>query len=155
MIELTVERIAIDADSKMPVIILKEKEGERALLLQVGPFEAQAIAFQLEKMEPARPLTHDLARSLVERLHAKAEKVIIGDMIGSVLYAHIFIRKNGDTVEIDSRPSDAIALALRFKIPILISKDTFNKMIAKPIGDREVESFKKELKDLRPEDFGK
>ena len=156
MIELKVEKVAINLNSKMPVIILKEKEGERVFPLWTRVFEARAIVFGLEKnIEPPRPLTHDITKSLMEKLDGKVDKVVIVDLIGNTFYARILIQRSGENAEIDSRPSDAIALALRFKVPIFIDERVLNKVAAasKPIKDEEVKDFKKKLKDLKPEDF--
>jgi len=155
MIELKVEKVAINLNSKMPVIILKEKEGERVFPLWTGIFEARAIVFGLENIEPPRPLTHDITKSLMEKLDGKVDKVVIVDLIGNTFYARILIQRSGENAEIDSRPSDAIALALRFKVPIFIDERVLNKVAAasKPIKDEEVKDFKKKLKDLKPEDF--
>jgi len=157
VLEVKVAKVAIDLNSKMPVIILKEEKGEKTFPLWTGVSEAQAIVFALENVTPVRPLTHDLARSLVEKLHGKLDKVVIIDLIGNTLYARILIKREGENVEVDSRPSDAIALALRFKVPIFIQERVLNKVAAasKPIKDEEVEDFKKKLKDLKPEDFAR
>ena len=155
MIEVKVAKLGIDVTSKMPVIILKEKEGEKSLPIWIGLFEAQAIAFALEKVKPPRPLTHDLAKLLIEKLDGKLDRVVISDVINNTYYARLFIQRNREKLQIDSRPSDAIALALRFKAPIFINETILKKLAlgSKPISDEEVEDFKKKLKDLRPKDL--
>lgn len=159
-IEVGVSKVAIDANSKVPVIILKEKKGNKILPIWIGLFEAQAIALALENVKPPRPLTHDLVKLLIEKLNGKVEKVVISDLRNNTFYAQILIRKDGEDLQIDSRPSDAIALALRLKVPIFINEVVLDKVAVeekipktKPIGDKEVEDFKKKLKDLKPEDF--
>lgn len=159
-IEVGVSKVAIDVNSKVPVIILKEKKGNKTLPIWIGLFEAQAIALALENVKPPRPLTHDLAKLLIEKLNGKVEKVVINDLRNNTFYAQILIRKDGEDLQIDSRPSDAIALALRLKVPIFINEVVLDKVAVeekipktKPIGDKEVEDFKKKLKDLKPEDF--
>ena len=156
MIEVKVVNVAIDVNSKMPVIVLKEKRGEKTLPIWIGLFEAQAIALALENVEPPRPLTHDLAKSLIEKLKGKVEKVVISDLKNNTFYAHILIKQNGKSIDVDSRPSDAIALALRLDVPIFINEIVLDKVAVggKPIGEDELEEFKKRLKDLKPEDFG-
>jgi len=153
MIEVKVMKVAIDVNSKMPVIVLKEKKGEKTLPIWIGLFEAQAIALAMENVKPPRPLTHDLAKSLIEKLHGKVDKVVITDLINNTFYARILIRRNGENLQVDSRPSDAIALAIRLKVPIFIDETVLNKVSGKPIEDKEVEDFKKKLRDLKPEDF--
>ena len=156
MIEVKVVNVAIDVNSKMPVIVLKEKRGEKTLPIWIGLFEAQAIALALENVEPPRPLTHDLAKSLIEKLKGKVDKVVISDLKNNTFYAHILIKQNGKSIDVDSRPSDAIALALRLDVPIFINEIVLDKVRigGKPIGEDELEEFKKRLKDLKPEDFG-
>jgi len=156
MIEVKVANVAIDVNSKMPVVILKEKKGGKKLPIWIGLFEAQAIALALQDLKPPRPLTHDLTKSLIEKLEGKVEKVIISDLKNNTFYARIVMRKNGEDIDIDSRPSDAIALALRFKVPIYINETVLDKVAvgSKPINNKEFREFKKKLKDLKPEDFG-
>ncbi len=155
MIEVKVAKLGIDMNSKMPVIILKEKEGEKSLPIWIGPFEAQAIALALQKVKPLRPLTHDLVQLLIEKLDGKLDRVVISDVINNTYYARLFIQRNQENLQVDSRPSDAIALALRFKAPIFVDETIWKKLTLgrKPIRDEEVEDFKKRLKDLKPEDF--
>ncbi len=156
MIEVKVAKLGIDVNSKLPVIILKEKEGEKSLLpIWIGLFEAQAIVFALEKVKPPRPLTHDLVKLLIEKLDGKLDRVVISNVINNTYYARLFIQRNRENLQIDSRPADAVALALRFNAPIFINKTILKKLAlgGKPISDEEVEDFKKKLKDLRPKDL--
>ncbi|MEA3485567.1 MAG: bifunctional nuclease family protein [Candidatus Aerophobetes bacterium] len=156
MKEVKVVNVAIDVKSNMPVIILREKEGDKTLPIWVGLFEAQAIALALENVKPPRPLTHDLTKSIIKELKGKVDKVVINDLKNNTFYARIMMRRNGENIQVDSRPSDAIALALRLKVPIYIEEEVLDKVTAgsKPIEEKEIEDFKKKLKDLRPEDFG-
>lgn len=156
MIEVDVVNVAIDVKSKMPVIVLKEKNGSKTLPIWIGLFEAQSIALAMENVKPPRPLTHDLAKSLIEKLKGKVDGVVINDLRHNTFYARILIRQNGESIQVDSRPSDAIALALRLKVPIFIEEEVLDKvaMDSSPIGEEEIEEFKKKLKDLKPEDFG-
>jgi len=155
MIEVKVVKLGINVNSKMPVIILKEKEGQKSLPIWIGLFEAQAIVLALEKVKPPRPLTHDLVKLLIEKLDGKLDRVVISNVINNTYYARLFIQRHRENVKVDSRPSDAIALALRFKAPIFINETILKKLAlgSKPISDEEVEDFKKKLKDLRPEDL--
>jgi hypothetical protein len=156
MKEVKVVNVAIDVKSNMPVIILREKEGDKTLPIWVGLFEAQAIALALENVKPPRPLTHDLTKSIIEKLKGRVDKVVINDLRNNTFYARILMKKNGENIQVDSRPSDAIALALRLKVPIYIEEKVLDKVTvgSKPIEEKEIEDFKKKLKDLRPEDFG-
>jgi len=123
LVEVNVINVAIDIKSKMPVIVLKEKSGDKTLPIWIGLFEAQSIALAMENIKPPRPLTHDLAKSLIEKLKGKVDKVVINDLRNNTFYAKILIRQNGEDIQVDSRPSDAIALALRLKVPIFIEEE--------------------------------
>jgi len=155
LVEVDVVNVAIDMHSKMPVIVLKEKRGDKTLPIWIGLFEAQSIALAMENIKPPRPLTHDLAKSLIEKLKGKVDKVVINDLRHNTFYAKIFIRQNGEDIQVDSRPSDAIAIALRLKVPIFIEEEVLEKVAidSGPIAEEEIEEFKKKLKDLKPEDF--
>jgi len=160
MIEVKVANVAIDVKSNMPVIILKEKKGKKTLPIWVGLFEAQSIALALENVKLPRPLTHDLTKNIIEKLNGKVRRIVINDLKNNTYYARILMKKNSQGIDIDSRPSDAIALALRFKVPIYIEESILNKvgaeteiMDTKPIEDKEVEEFRKKLGSIKPEDF--
>ncbi|MCD6574367.1 bifunctional nuclease family protein [Candidatus Aerophobetes bacterium] len=155
MVEVDVINVAIDMKSKMPVIVLKEKEGDKTLPIWIGLFEAQSIALAMENIKPPRPLTHDLAKSLIEKLKGKVDRVVINDLRHNTFYAKIMIRQNGEDIQVDSRPSDAIALALRLGVPIFIEEEVLDKVAigTGPIDEKEIEEFRKKLKDLKPEDF--
>ena len=155
MVEVNVINVAIDMKSKMPVIVLKEKEGDKTLPIWIGLFEAQSIALAMENIKPPRPLTHDLAKSLIEKLKGKVDRVVINDLRHNTFYAKIMIRQNGEDIQVDSRPSDAIALALRLGVPIFIEEEVLDKVAigTGPIDEKEIEEFRKKLKDLKPEDF--
>jgi len=156
VVEVSVINVAIDINSKMPVIVLKEKYGDKTLPIWIGLFEAQSIALALENIKPPRPLTHDLAKSLIEKLKGKVDRVVINDLRHNTFYAKIIIRQNGEDIQVDSRPSDAIAIALRLNVPIFIEEEVLDKVAigSGPIGEEEIEEFKKKLQDLKPEDFG-
>lgn len=157
MIEVQIINVAIDVKSKMPLIVLREKEGNKTLPIWVGLFEAQSIALALENIQPPRPLTHDLAKALIEQLDARVERVVINDLKDNTFYAVIVIDHNRQSIKVDSRPSDAIALALRLSAPIYIEEtvlDKAGKGSSHAIDDEEFEQFKQKLKDLKPEDFG-
>jgi len=155
MIEVKVVKVGIDVSSKIPVIVLRKKGGGKTFFVWIRLFEAQAIALALQNVKPPRPLTHDLAKSLIEKLHGKVDKIVISDLINKTFYSRILIRKKEENVQIDSRPSDAIALALRLNVPIFVEETVLNKVAVdnEPIGDEEVQDFKKKLEDLKPEDF--
>ena len=120
MIKMKVVGVTLDPVTNVPIIILKDQKNERTLPIWIGIFEASAIAIKLEGIQTPRPLTHDLLRTVIEILNGKVSRVVIDDLKDNVFYAKIFIKLGRKTVEIDSRPSDAIALALRTQSPICL-----------------------------------
>jgi hypothetical protein len=120
-IQVEVRTVAFDEGANAPVVVLHDAQRGRALPIWVGPFEAQAIAMEMEGANGARPLTHDLMKTIVERLDAKLDRVVIDDLREHTYFATIHLKADGGEVRIDSRPSDAIALALRFDRPILVN----------------------------------
>jgi len=101
MIEVKVAKLGIDVNSKMPVIILKEKGGEKSLPIWIGLFEGQAIAFALEKVKALRPLTHDLIKLLIEKLDGKLDRVVMSDVTNNTYYARLFIQSNRENLQVD------------------------------------------------------
>lgn len=120
MIETTVESIRVSLVTQQRVVILKEVDGERHLPIWIGSYEAEAIAMELQGVTPTRPLPYDLMQTLLGELNASVEQIVIGDLNEQVFYARIVISTNGNTLEVDSRPSDAIALAVRTGSRILV-----------------------------------
>src|SRR5881227_20142 len=120
LIEMTIKGLMVDPVTNMPIVILKDKEGDRVLPIWVGIFEANAIALQIENVATPRPMTHDLLRNVIHDLKAEVEKIVVCDLQENTFYALIYLALNGGTVAIDARPSDAIALALRTRAPIFV-----------------------------------
>jgi uncharacterized protein len=155
MRQMKVDKLGIDLLTHDPVVILKDLEGKRYLLILIGPFEATAIMLALEGQQVPRPLSHDLMRMLLEALHAKLEHVVIHDIKDSTFFAKLVIRTNGDVQEIDARPSDGIALALRMQAPIYV---TDKIVLEETVPDKKAEHeetvrFKRFINDLKPSDF--
>ena len=121
MRQMKVDKLGIDLLTHDPVVILKDMEGKRYLPILIGPFEATAIALALEGAAVPRPLSHDLMRKMLESLNAKLEQIVIHDIKDSTFFAKLIVRTNGEVQEIDARPSDGIALALRIQAPIFVS----------------------------------
>lgn len=152
---MKVDKLGIDLLTHDPVVILKDLEGKRYLLILIGPFEATAIMLALEGQQVPRPLSHDLMRMLLETLHAKLEHVVIHDIKDSTFFAKLVIRTNGDVQEIDARPSDGIALALRMQAPIYV---TDKIVLEETVPDKKAEHeetvrFKRFINELKPSDF--
>ncbi|MDP2872805.1 MAG: bifunctional nuclease family protein [Bacillota bacterium] len=120
MIEVTVDRIAYDTQHQRAIVLLKHADSERYLPIIVGPLEAGAIAIAVEGIEPPRPQTHDLLKQILDRLNIKVAGVLIDDVRDETFFAQISLLDKDRVVEIDSRPSDAIALALRARVPISV-----------------------------------
>jgi bifunctional DNase/RNase len=163
MIEVRVAHLGLDRTTNTPVVILQEKEGERVLPIWIGPAEASAIAMELAGVKFARPLTHDLVKQIIVGLGGDLRRVIITQVKENTYYAELHIHRNDHVVQIDARPSDSIAVALRLKAPIftqedlleLTSVDTGGPDIATRPQDWDAEQLKNYLQNLDPEDFGK
>src|SRR5437868_3804582 len=117
-VEMNIESIRVSIMNYQRVVILKEKAAERYLPIWIGAAEADAIAVRLQEVAVARPLTHDLLRSVIDSLGAQITSVVVNDLANDTFYAHVILDVNGRQLEIDSRPSDAIALAVRAHVPI-------------------------------------
>lgn len=139
------------------IIFLEELQGNRLLPIWIGISEGQAIAIRFSGIVLPRPLTHDLLLSTIRTLGYTVERVVICDIKENTFYAKILIKKNGTSMELDSRPSDAIAVAVRAGCPILVDEKVFARCqtLNKPISEDEVSKFKADLKNLKPEDIFK
>ncbi len=158
MRQMKVDKLGIDLLTHDPVVILKDMDGSHYLPILIGPFEATAIALALEGAAVPRPLSHDLMRNILESLETALEQVIIHDIRDSTFYAKLILRCDGELQEIDARPSDGIALALRMKAPIYVTDKIVLEESApdkKPVDDSEMSRFKKFLDDLKPSDFNR
>ncbi len=127
MIEMSVEFVRVSMQNYNRVVILKEKESERYLLIWIGPSEAESIAMRLGDVQPPRPQTHDLLRNIIESLDARVSHVLINDLNNDTFYARRALDNNGREIEIDSRTSDAIALAVRTQVPIYAEESVLER----------------------------
>ncbi|MBI3327170.1 MAG: bifunctional nuclease family protein [Nitrospinae bacterium] len=156
---MVVKGLTLDPLTNMPIVILKDVEGNRALPIWIGPNEANAIALEMEKVTTPRPMTHDLIRNILEGLKAKVSRVVVNDLRDNTFFAVIFLSVNDIEVAIDSRPSDAIALALRVKAPIFVAEKVIRDAKSidlteeKPAED--TQAIRDWIESLKPEDFGK
>ena len=157
MRQMKVDKLGIDLLTHDPVVILKDLEGKRYLPILIGPFEATAIALALEGTAVPRPLSHDLMRTLLETLDARLEQIVIHDIRESTFFAKLVVRTNGELQEIDARPSDGIALALRMQAPIFVSdKIVLEEAVADKASDeQDMHRFKKFIDELKPSDFNR
>ncbi|HHV43793.1 MAG TPA: bifunctional nuclease family protein [Firmicutes bacterium] len=157
MIRMKVKVVGVDQRSMLPVVVITDTQERGFIPIVIGPAEANAITIQLEGIQPPRPITHDLIASMLEALGAKIVKVVITDLRDETYYARIYIETDKGQIDVDARPSDAIALALRTDCPIYISEQVAAKAMVnnKPIDEEEIEQFKQMLDNLTPEDFRK
>jgi bifunctional DNase/RNase len=127
MIETVVESIRVSLVTQHRVVILKEVDGERHLPIWIGSYEAEAIAMELQGVSASRPLPYDLMRNIIDDMGGAVERISVTDLSDDVFYARIILRQNGREIEIDSRPSDAIALAVRARVPIMVDEGVMEK----------------------------
>jgi len=140
MVEMVVESVRVNLINPNRVVVLKEKERERYLAIVIGGPEADAIAIKLQEREAPRPLTHDLLKNAIETVGAKVVRIVVNDLVDQVYYAKIIVQTNGSEVEIDSRPSDAIALAVRASAPIFVAEAVLDAAGIVPDEERESEA---------------
>ena len=155
MIEMNVQGITLDPVTNMPIVILKGKDSNEVLPIWIGIFEANAIAMQLEGVSRPRPMTHDLITNLIRELSGRVEYIHIYDLKNNTYYAEISILKDGEVLKIDSRPSDAINIALRTGAPIFVSPKVLEDFKIEDNLDIEEDEIKEWLESIKPEDFGK
>jgi len=155
-IEMSIKGLMVDPITNMPIVILRDKDGDRVLPIWVGIFEANAIALQIENISTPRPMTHDLLRNIIEDLNASVQKIVVCDLQENTFYALIYLALNGATVAIDARPSDAIALALRTRAPIFVEDTVIdNAKSSDPVPEKRDTELQKWLESLDPDDLGK
>lgn len=153
MVHMKVRGVALDQQMN-PVVLLVDQAETMALPIWIGQAEATAIAMELQGVKPPRPMTHDLLRSVLKELSIAITRVVVTDVKDSTYFAEIHLARNGSHFVVDSRPSDAIALALRAQAPIFVSDVVAEQAITlkKPL-DQEMEEFKKFLESVKPSDF--
>jgi len=156
LVPMSIKGLMLDPVSNSPIVVLKDDAEKFFLPIWVGIFEANAIALQLEKVSTPRPMTHDLLRNFISELDARVARVVINDLRDSTFFAQIRIITNDRTLEIDARPSDAIALALRVEAPIFVEQAVLDQaQTISPDGDDQDEKLKKWFDQLGPDDMGK
>jgi hypothetical protein len=156
-IEMAIKGLMVDPITNMPIVILRDTDGQRVLPIWVGIFEANAIALQIENITTPRPMTHDLLRNVIHDLGASVQKIVICDLQENTFYALVYLTLHGEIVAIDARPSDAIALALRTRAPIFVEESVVdNAKTADFTSDKaDAERLHKWLESLDPDDLGK
>ncbi len=156
-IEMTIKGLMVDPITNMPIILLRDDAGDKVLPIWVGVFEANAIALQIENIATPRPMTHDLLRNVILDLNATIQKIVVCDLKDSTFYALIYLLIDEQTVAIDARPSDAIALALRSHAPILVEEELIDNAKSLEFKPDKADSdrLQKWLESLDPEELGK
>jgi bifunctional DNase/RNase len=156
-VEMTIRGLLMDPVTQMPIVILKDVAGETVLPIWVGVYEANAIALEMEKVSTPRPMTHDLIKNVLTGLEAQVHKVVVTELREDTFYAVIWLDRGGEVISIDSRPSDALALALRVDCPIFVD-DLVLKTSKQAINSTDrvtAEELRKWLEGLNDEDLGK
>jgi uncharacterized protein len=160
MIELQLVGVRVELPTNQPIVLLKEREGERYLPIWIGAVEATAIALGMQGIETARPMTHDLMRDLLTGLGVTVQRIVITELREGTFYAEIQMSSNGDSVSVSSRPSDALALAVRMNLDIYANEDVIEEASIAVKDDedeeevqKEVQKFREFLEQVSPEDF--
>jgi uncharacterized protein len=156
-VEMKIRGLMMDPVTNMPIVILKDVGGDSVLPIWVGIYEANAIALEIEKVSTPRPMTHDLIKNLLTGLEARVHKVVVSELREDTFFAVIWLERNGNSISIDSRPSDALALALRVDCPIFVEDDVLkSSKLASSVSDRvSSEELRKWLENLGDEDLGR
>jgi len=155
-VEMKIRGLMMDPVTNMPIVILKDLEGKSVLPIWVGVYEANAIALEIEKVTTPRPMTHDLIKNLLMGLGGGVRKVVVSDLQDDTFYAMIWVERNGEMIAIDSRPSDALAVALRLDCPIYVEDDVLSssKNVAAVNDKANSEELRRWLENLGDEDLG-
>lgn len=155
MVELSLVGVRVELPSNQPIVLLKETTGERYLPIWIGAVEATAIAFALQGIETPRPMTHDLLRDILTETQVQVERVLVSELKDRIFFATIQMHRDGRSSEVSSRPSDAIALAVRINAPIFAAEDVLDQagIELKDDEETEVEKFREFLDQVSPEDF--
>ena len=158
MIQMEVGGLGFDPRNLSPLVLLRDHDEMNFLPIWIGIFEAASIAMEMQGLHPPRPMTHDLLRSTIDKFNAKVTRIVISDVKEGTFYAVIEIEKeNGEKISIDSRPSDAIALAIRTQSPIFVSEVVMMqaKLVNAEKDAEETKKFKDFIDNMKPEDFTK
>jgi bifunctional DNase/RNase len=140
MLEVVIDSIRVGLMSQQRVVILREADAERYLAIWIDPYMAEQITFALQEVEVARPMTHDLIREMIKSFDGRVVRVEVQSLKGDVFYGNVVVEVNGRTIDIDSRPSDALALAVRTHVPILVARDVMDAAGIIPEDDLEGEN---------------
>jgi hypothetical protein len=156
-VEMKIGKLMMDPVTNMPIVVLRDVNGSAVLPIWVGIYEANAIALEIEKVHTPRPMTHDLLRNVLLGLDARVQRVVVNELREDTFYALIWVERNGETFSIDSRPSDALALALRVDCPIYVEEEVLkNSRLANAVSEKSTnEELRKWLEGLGDDDLGR
>ncbi|HEU4635367.1 MAG TPA: bifunctional nuclease family protein, partial [Edaphobacter sp.] len=156
-VEMQIRGLMMDPVTNMPIVVLKDIASDLVLPIWVGIFEANAIALELEKTATPRPMTHDLLRNMARNLNAEVRKVVVSELRDDTFYAVIWLDQNGETVAMDARPSDAIALALRWDCPIYVNRDVLENSRQVSSGNQSInaDEMRRWLENLNDDEMGR
>ena len=156
-VEMKIRGLMMDPVTNMPIVILKDVNGDAVLPIWVGIYEANAIALEIEKVTTPRPMTHDLIKNLLTGLDTAVRKVVVNDLREDTFFAVIWLERNGQIISVDSRPSDALAIALRLDCPIFGDDEVLkSSKLASSVSDRvSADELRKWLEGLNDEDLGR
>jgi bifunctional DNase/RNase len=156
-VEMKIRGLTMDPVTQMPIVVLKDVSGSTVLPIWVGIFEANAIALEIEKVSTPRPMTHDLIKSLLMGLETGVRKVVVNELKDDTFYARIWLERSGELISVDSRPSDALALALRLDCPIYVDDSVLkNSKATNSVSDKvQNEELRRWLEGLNDEDLGR
>ena len=155
-VEMQIRGLMMDPVTNMPIVVLKDIGSDTVLPIWVGMYEANAIALELEKTSTPRPMTHDLLQNVTRGLNAEVRKVVVSELRDDTFYAVIWMEQAGETVTIDARPSDAIALALRWDCPIFVSRDVLDRAVQSAgAPSASAEEMRRWLENLNDDEMGR
>jgi hypothetical protein len=155
-VEVVIKGLMVDPITSMPIVVLRDTEGQRVLPIWVGVFEANAIALQIENVTTPRPMTHDLLRNIIADLRGTVDRVVVTDLKENTFYAVIYLRVGEELIAVDARPSDAIALALRTKAPMFVDESVLENAKGMDAPEpADTDKLQRWLESLDPDDLGK
>ena len=156
-VEMKIRGLMMDPVTNMPIVVLKDPAGDAVLPIWVGIYEANAIALEIEKVATPRPMTHDLIKNVLTGLETKVHKVVVTELRDDTFFAVIWMERNGSVISVDSRPSDALAVAMRLDCPIFVEDEVLkSSKLAATVSDKvSNEELRKMLENMNDEDFGR
>jgi bifunctional DNase/RNase len=156
LVEMSIKGLMMDPLTNLPIVLLRDPSSDRVLPIWVGPVEANAIALQVENVQAPRPMTHDLLRNVLAELGASLTRVVITDLHDNTFYAYLELKRNGEVIFVDARPSDALALSIRTRAPVFVDTRVLDQAksvdVSSDTADRE--RLQRWLESLDPDDLG-